>query len=75
MQIRDYWTRSLTLASPSPYPEHSFLPPSNMLPSITTTIVTTAVTLTSFVTVTSASEPPGGPDIISAIEKLAQCTV
>jgi hypothetical protein len=85
MQIRGYWTRSLTLASPSSPPEHSF-PPSgdiavahpNMMPSITTTILTTAVTLTSFVTVTGAAgEPPaaGGPDIIAAIEKLPQCTV
>ena len=57
MQIRDYWTSTLTLTtfdsdSDLPYPTIAQLPSLNM-PSLTTTILTTAVTLTSFVTVTA----------------------
>jgi hypothetical protein len=54
------------------------------MPSLTTTVLTTAVTLTSFVTVSTGQysplppppPPPHGPsDIFKPIEGLAQCSV
>ncbi|CAO2658241.1 Nn.00g059640.m01.CDS01 [Neocucurbitaria sp. VM-36] len=63
MQIRDYWTRTLTLTTFDSDSEPTQLPSLNM-PSLTTTILTTAVTLTSFVTVTAGQyvdDYPAGP--------------
>ncbi|KAF2852808.1 hypothetical protein T440DRAFT_487827 [Plenodomus tracheiphilus IPT5] len=56
---------------PSPAPDYAATP---AMPSYTTQILTSALTVTSYLTVTSSAAQYGTGDIISPIEGLAQCS-
>jgi hypothetical protein len=57
------------------YPNYGAVPlTTSIMPSLTTTILTSAVTLTSFVTVTTAAAM-APPSIFEQVEKLGQCSV
>ncbi|CBX99771.1 hypothetical protein IAQ61_002996 [Plenodomus lingam] len=78
MQNRIYISSVLLAAASPALSQHYSAPtphhlPSSDMPSFTTQVVTSALTVTSFLTMTSSAQHAGG-DIIGPIEGLAQCS-